>query len=232
MNKTVYQIAPIGYIHSCFKEKFGIPRQPLLVSAATGVIELLPPYNRAEALMGLEKVSHLWLLFIFNQSMDEKVRLKVRPPRLGGNKSLGVFATRSNFRPNNIGQSVVKLDNIIDNKLYVSGIDLLDQTPIIDIKPYVPYADNIEAAYNLIAKEAPHTINVTWSPLALEQALLHSTRLKQPIKQLIEQCLMQDPKPAYQKAPPNKYYGTKLWDIDVKWHYPSSNLIEVLIISH
>lgn len=232
MDNSVYQINPIGYISSCFKEKFGIPRQPLLAPAATGVIELLPPYNKAEALEGLEKVSHLWLLFIFNQSMDEKVRLKVRPPRLGGNKSLGVFATRSNFRPNNIGQSVVRLDDIIDNKLYVSGIDLLDETPIIDIKPYIPYADSINDAYNLIAETAPRTINVTWSALALEQVLLHSARLQHPIKQLIEQCLMQDPKPAYQKATPDKHYGMRLWDIDVKWHYPHENLIEVLVISH
>lgn len=232
MDTYSYSIKPIAYISSCFKEKFGIPRQPLLAPAATGVIELLPPYNKAEALEGLEQVSHIWLLFIFNQTLEDKIRLKVRPPRLGGNKSLGVFATRSNFRPNGIGQSVVKLDKIIDHKLYVSGIDLLDKTPIIDIKPYLPYADCVYSAHNTLAKKAPPTIDIIWSCQALEQVNFHSLRLQQSLKQLIEQCLTQNPKPAYQKTSANKHYGTKFWDIDVKWHYPHEHLIEVLIIGN
>lgn len=232
MDRTHFQVEPIGYISSCFKEKFGIPRQPLLAPAATGVIELVSPYNKAEALVGLEEVSHIWLLFIFNQAIEDKIRLKVRPPRLGGNKSLGVFATRSNFRPNSIGQSVVKLDRIIDNRLYVSGIDLLDKTPIIDIKPYVPYADSLVDAYNNIAKEAPPQLQVIWSQEALAQVSLHSQRLESSLQDLIEQCLMQNPKPAYQKVIPNKQYGMRLWDIDIKWHYLNDNLIEILIISY
>lgn len=228
----MYQLEPIGYIHSCFKEKFAIPRQPLLAPAATGVIELLPPYNQPEALTGLEQVSHLWLLFIFHQTIEDKPRLKVRPPRLGGNKSLGVFATRSTYRPNNIGQSVVKLDKIINNQLYVSGIDLLDGTPIIDIKPYVPYADIVSTARNSIAPTPPAIMQVTWTKQALQQVTEHTQRLQQPLQALIEQCLGQDPRPAYQQPTPNREYGALFWDVNVKWHYATTDTIEVLVVSH
>lgn len=228
----MYQLEAIGYIHSCFKEKFAIPRQPLLAPAATGIIELLPPYNQAEALAGLEQVSHLWLLFIFHQTVEDKPRLKVRPPRLGGNKSLGVFATRSTYRPNHIGQSVVKLEQIVNNQLYVSGIDLLDGTPIVDIKPYVPYADIVTTASNKIAPTPPTTIQVTWTKQALQQAKAHAERLQQPLQALIEQCLRQDPRPAYQQPAPTKKYGALLWDVNVQWHYPNAETIEVLVVSH
>ncbi len=228
----MYQLEPIGYIHSCFKEKFAIPRQPLLAPAATGIIKLLPPYNQSEALVGLEQVSHLWLLFIFHQTIEQKPRLKVRPPRLGGNKSLGVFATRSTYRPNNIGQSVVKLEQIIDNQLYVSGIDLVDGTPIIDIKPYIPYADIVTEATNTIAPTPPLPITVIWSEQALAQAIEHEERLQKPLQALITQSLSQDPRPAYQQPEPTREYGTVFWDINVKWHYPDLNTIEVLVVSH
>lgn len=228
----MYQLEPIGYIHSCFKEKFAIPRQPLLAPAATGIIELLPPYNQSEALVGLEQVSHLWLLFIFHQTIEEKPRLKVRPPRLGGNKSLGVFATRSTYRPNNIGQSVVKLEQIIDNQLYVSGIDLVDGTPIIDIKPYIPYADIVTEATNTIAPVPPLLITVIWSEQALTQVVQQEKRLQKPLQTLITQSLSQDPRPAYQQPEPTREYGTVLWDVNIKWHYPDLNTIEVLVVSH
>ncbi|MBF3170995.1 tRNA (N6-threonylcarbamoyladenosine(37)-N6)-methyltransferase TrmO, partial [Pseudomonas aeruginosa] len=105
-----HSVSPIGYIRSCFMEKFAIPRQPLLAPAARGTLELLPPFDQVEALEGLEQVSHVWLLFLFHQALEDKPRLKVRPPRLGGNRSLGVFATRATHRPNGIGQSVVRLE--------------------------------------------------------------------------------------------------------------------------
>lgn len=227
----MYQLEPIGYIQSCFKEKFAIPRQPQLAPAATGVLELLPPFNHADALQGLEQVSHIWLLFIFHKTLENKPRLKVRPPRLGGNQSLGVFATRSTFRPNSIGQSAVKLDKIIGNKLYLSGIDLLEGTPIIDIKPYVPYADSIADAYNHIAPLPPPLINVQWSVNAQLKAKEHEQRLQQPLIALIEQCLMQDPRPAYQQIDPLRQYGVKLWDIEVCWHYIDAYNLCVLHIS-
>ncbi|EPM92196.1 hypothetical protein A259_37065, partial [Pseudomonas syringae pv. actinidiae ICMP 19070] len=101
-----YNVTPVGFVRSCFKEKFAIPRQP------RGVLELVAPFDQGEAVQGLEQVSHVWLLFLFHLALEDKPRLKVRPPRLGGNQSMGVFATRATHRPNGIGQSVIKLDKV------------------------------------------------------------------------------------------------------------------------
>lgn len=223
-----YGIEPIGYLRSCFKEKFAIPRQPHLAPAARGVVELLPPFDSGEALEGLEQVSHIWLLFIFHQTLEEKPRLRVRPPRLGGNRMVGVFATRATHRPNGIGQSVVRVDQVERGRVHVSGIDLLDGTPILDIKPYVPYADALPDAHNGIAAAAPMCIGVMWSDSALLQATAEARRLGEPVVELIEQCLAQDPRPAYQKPDSQRQYGAKFWDLDVRWHYPSADRIRVL----
>ena len=143
---------------------------------------------------------------------------------------MGVFATRATHRPNGIGQSVVKLDRVEANRLWISGIDLLDGTPILDIKPYVPYADSIAGASNEIASTAPLLIPVQWQPQALEQAQLHALRLQEPLLELIEQCLAQDPRPAYQVPSPEREYGAQFWDLDVRWHYPEPGLIRVLAV--
>ncbi|WP_313515380.1 tRNA (N6-threonylcarbamoyladenosine(37)-N6)-methyltransferase TrmO [Pseudomonas sp.] len=226
-----YQVSPIGYVHSCFKEKFAIPRQPQLAPAARGVLELLPPFDKAEAFDGLEQVSHVWLLFVFHQALEDQPRLKVRPPRLGGNRAIGVFASRSTHRPNGIGQSVVKLDRIEAGRLWLSGIDLLDGTPVLDIKPYVPYADSLAQAHNGIAPAPPPSIPVQWTDLALKEARDHALRLGEPLVELIEQCLAQDPRPAYQQPEPERRYGARLWDVDVQWHYPQAGTIRVLQVS-
>lgn len=223
-----YNVSPVGFMRSCFKEKFAIPRQPQLAPAARGVLELVAPFDHADAVQGLEQVSHIWLLFLFHQTLEEKPRLKVRPPRLGGNQSMGVFATRATHRPNGIGQSVVKLEKVEPGRLWVSGIDLLDGTPVLDIKPYVPYADSVEGATNTIASAAPMLIPVQWEGSALLQAREHAQRLNEPLVELIEQCLAQDPRPAYQVPAPERRYGTQLWDLDVRWHYPQNGLIRVL----
>ena len=223
-----YSVSPIGFVRSCFKEKFAIPRQPQLAPAARGVLELLAPFDTGEAVQGLEQVSHVWLLFLFHQALEDKPRLKVRPPRLGGNQSVGVFSTRATHRPNGIGQSVVRLERVEAGKLWLSGIDLLDGTPVLDIKPYVPYADCIAEARNDIAASAPPLIPVSWQPAALEQAEQHGRRLGEPLVQLIEQCLAQDPRPAYQQPLPERRYGARLWDVDVHWHYPQPGHICVL----
>jgi tRNA-Thr(GGU) m(6)t(6)A37 methyltransferase TsaA len=223
-----YNVSPVGFMRSCFKEKFAIPRQPQLAPAARGVLELVAPFDHADAVQGLEQVSHVWLLFLFHQTLEEKPRLKVRPPRLGGNQSMGVFATRATHRPNGIGQSVVKLDKVEPGRLWVSGIDLLDGTPVLDIKPYVPYADSVEDALNTIASAAPMLIPVQWEGSALLQAREHAQRLGEPLVELIEQCLAQDPRPAYQMPTSARRYGTQLWDLDVRWHYPQNGLIRVL----
>lgn len=224
----MHSVSPVGYLRSCFREKFAIPRQPQLAPAARGVVELLPPFNNGEAVDGLQQVSHVWLLFLFHQALEEQPRLKVRPPRLGGNQTIGVFASRATHRPNGIGQSVVRLDKVEAGRLWLSGIDLLDGTPILDIKPYVPYADCVEGAHNHIAATAPATIPVDWQPEALQQAQLHARRLNEPLVELIEQCLAQDPRPAYQQPLPERRYGCRLWDLDVRWHYPQPQHICVL----
>ncbi|TRZ59675.1 tRNA (N6-threonylcarbamoyladenosine(37)-N6)-methyltransferase TrmO [Pseudomonas alloputida] len=223
-----HTVVPVGIVHSCFKEKFAIPRQPQLAPAARGVLELLPPFDQGDAVEGLEQVSHIWLLFLFHQALEEKPRLKVRPPRLGGNKSMGVFATRATHRPNGIGQSVVRLEGVEPGRLLLSGIDLLDGTPVLDIKPYVPYADSIAGASNQMANAAPVAIAVQWADNALIQAREHALRLNEPLVQLIEQCLAQDPRPAYQIPPSERVYGVKFWDVQVRWHYPQPEEIRVL----
>ena len=223
-----YNVSAIGFVRSCFKEKFAIPRQPQLAPAARGVVELIAPFNQGDAVQGLEQVSHVWLLFVFHQALEDKPRLKVRPPRLGGNTSMGVFATRATHRPNGIGQSVVKLDKVEADRLHVSGIDLLDGTPILDIKPYVPYADIIAGASNSMASAAPMLIPVSWTDTALQQAQSHGLRLQEPLVELIEQCLAQDPRPAYQTPTAQREYGAQFWDLDVRWHYPEPGKICVL----
>tara|TARA_R110001592_G_scaffold248545_1_gene510922 strand:- start:1887 stop:2723 length:837 start_codon:yes stop_codon:yes gene_type:complete len=224
----MYSLSPVAIAHTPFREKFAIPRQPMLAPAAVGEIQLLPPFNDPLAFDGLEQVSHVWLIFLFHQAMaapGSVPRMRVRPPRLGGNSKLGVFATRSSHRPNAIGQSLVKIEHVQTDTLLVSGVDLLDQTPIIDIKPYVPYADSIDTAWNHIAAAAPVPIRVDWETTALEAALQLQQQTGKPLIALIEQCLSQDPKPAYQQPSPERQYGTRLWDIDIGWHYPTQDCI-------
>ena len=223
-----YSVSPIGFVRSCFKEKFAIPRQPQLAPAARGVLELVTPFDNGDAVQGLEQVSHVWLLFLFHQALEDKPRLKVRPPRLGGNTSMGVFATRATHRPNGIGQSVVKLDKVEPGRLWISGIDLLDGTPVLDIKPYVPYADRLPMAHNAIADSAPTLIAVSWQHSVLLQAEQHAQRLQQPLIELIEQCLAQDPRPAYQQPTPERIYGVQFYDVQVRWHYLTLEQIEVI----
>ncbi|NLC99888.1 MAG: tRNA (N6-threonylcarbamoyladenosine(37)-N6)-methyltransferase TrmO [Gammaproteobacteria bacterium] len=226
-----YRLNPIGYVRSCFKEKFAIPRQPLLAPAAQGCIELLPPYDQADAVAGLEDISHIWVIFLFHKTLESTPRLKVRPPRLGGNKSIGVFASRATHRPNGIGQSAVRLERVEAGRLWVSGIDLLDGTPVLDIKPYVPYADSLPMARNAIAEYAPKLIAVSWQASALQQAQAHALRLQQPVVELIEQCLGQDPRPAYQQPTPERIYGVQFWDVQVRWRYLTLEQIEVIEVS-
>ncbi|AIR89816.1 tRNA (N6-threonylcarbamoyladenosine(37)-N6)-methyltransferase TrmO [Pseudomonas cremoricolorata] len=226
-----HSVSPVGIVRSCFKEKFAIPRQPQLAPAARGVLELLPPFDTGDAVAGLEQVSHVWLLFLFHQALEDKPRLKVRPPRLGGNKSMGVFATRATHRPNGIGQSVVRLQGVEPGRLLLSGIDLLDGTPVLDIKPYVPYADSVPEAVNGIASAAPAAIEVNWQASALEQAHANGLRLGEPLVALIEQCLAQDPRPAYQVPPAERVYGVRFWDVQVRWQYPTPESIRVIEVA-
>jgi tRNA-Thr(GGU) m(6)t(6)A37 methyltransferase TsaA len=213
----------IGLVHSCFKEKFGIPRQPGLVPLATAEIELLSPYDIPAALEGLEGCTHLWVQFVFHANKREEWKPKVKPPRLGGNKTLGVFATRSPIRPAPIGLSVVKLEAVVqrEGKLFIriSGIDLLDGTPVLDIKPYVPYVDCILEAENQFAPTPPEPIPVDIPSDLIEFCMDYQKRTGTELAALICQILRQDPRPQYQQPEPERVYGMKLLDLDVRWRY-------------
>lgn len=213
----------IGIIHSCFKEKFGIPRQPGLAPSACGQLELLPPYNDPMALDGLETCSHIWLQFVFHGNSRSEWKPKVKPPRLGGNKSLGVFATRSPVRPSPIGLSVVRLTGITREQgkcwLELSGIDLLDGTPVLDIKPYVPYVDCVPGAFNHLAPNAPERIAVEIPIAIISFCTEHQRKTGINLAQLIREVLQQDPRPQYQQPEPDRIYGMALLEFNLRWRY-------------
>lgn len=215
-------LTPVGIIESPFKEKFAIPRQPGIVSAAKGRVVLQSPFDHPDTVRGIDQFSHLWLIFEFHQTKAQGWTRLVRPPRLGGNKKIGVFATRSTFRPNAIGMSVVKLDNVEIQggkvALAISGMDLVDGTPILDIKPYIPYSDAIVDAEGGYAQESPETdMQVSFSTTATRVLQQHYQDYPQ-LTQLIEQLLLQDPRPAYKRNKPGQqHYGVKLYEFDVAW---------------
>ncbi|WP_220487626.1 MULTISPECIES: tRNA (N6-threonylcarbamoyladenosine(37)-N6)-methyltransferase TrmO [unclassified Shewanella] len=226
------QLNAVAICRTPYKQKFGIPRQPGLVNAV-GYIEFEPDFNHLDAVRGIEQYSHLWLLFSFHENLAQGWKTTVRPPRLGGNEKLGVFATRSTFRPNGIGQSVVKLHGVVQRKgkvcLVISGMDLLDGTPIVDIKPYVPFSDAITDAKGGIAQDAPILVPLTYTALASQQINLYSQQQQyQDLAALIEGVLSQDPRPAYKKAKDDpKLYQVALYDLDIFWCVTAQG-IEVL----
>ncbi len=229
-----FELASIGTIHSPYKEKFAVPRQPGLVTSAKGYIELLSPYDNPDAFAGIEGFSHLWLIFVFHQTMDAGWRPKVRPPRLGGNEKLGVFATRSTFRPNPIGLSVVEFNKMSTRDgrlcLELTGLDLVDGTPILDIKPYVPYADAINTASGGFAQHQPEEkMEVVFSSDAMAMVLQQQADYPS-LHQLIMDVLRQDPRPAYKKGKNSSHvYGVHLLDFNVRWQV-TGQLTQVVAI--
>lgn len=231
-DSTTFQLSPIGVIHSCFKEKFGIPRQPGLATEARATLELEAPYNRSEALDGLDGFSHIWVIFVFHEAMQNGWRPTVRPPRLGGNKRIGVFASRSPFRPNPVGLSVVELERIeYDNGrclLHLRGADLLDGTPVLDIKPYLPYVDALPEAAGGYAAEAPSLkVVITFSKFAEEQCEKRERAGTPGLRKLIEQILSQDPRPAYYTnsgREGDQRFGMRLYDFDLQWQVDSGQV--------
>lgn len=217
-----FEISPIAIARSCYQEKFATPRQPGLVSLAKGQIELLPPFNHPDTVDGLENCSHIWLQFVFHECLKQGWKNKVRPPRLGGNEKMGVFATRATHRPNALGLSVVKLDSIDKGAdgvtLNVSGLDLIDGTPIVDIKPYIPYSDALPDAQYAFAQQAPNEMSVQFNK-SLNDFLIE----KEDLKDLIEQVLAQDPRPAFHQFDESRRYGAKLNHHNVVWQYRLEN---------
>ena len=191
-------ISPIAHIETDFKEKFGIPRQSGCVPSLKGRIVFLPAYRNPDALRGIEGFSHLWLIFDFSKAHRRVWSPTVRPPRLGGNRRIGVFASRSPFRPNPIGLSCVKLLSLEETEkegivLHVSGVDILDGTPILDIKPYLPFADCIPEAVGGYAEEVyAYHLEVSFPPHLLE-------KIAPEKRETVINCLAQDPRPSYQE---------------------------------
>ena len=216
------EIQPIAHFESPFTTKFGIPRQSGLVPSLTGRIVFVPEYRQKDAVRGMEDFDYLWLVWEFSANRDAEKSLTVRPPRLGGNQRMGVFATRSPFRPNNLGLSCVRLDHIEqDAKLgpviYVRGADLMDGTPIYDIKPYVAYADaHPDARSGFVDK-------TEWQPLKVELPEDLATRVpKDQIASLIA-TLEQDPRPRYHDDP-ERIYGMPFLNLDIRFKVAGNTL--------
>ncbi len=217
----MFQFEPIGYINSPFKEKFGIPRQPGLTQSIHANISLQPPYAHPDIVRGLEQCSHIWIIFVFSATQDKGWKPTVRPPRLGGNERLGVFATRSTFRPNPIGLSVAKLLEINQHtdeiQLKIADCDLLDGTPILDIKPYLPYADSItDASFSLGIPPKSLSLPLRFSDQAEAICLSEEAQHGIPLKQQITEVLACDPRPAYQHDP-TRVYGIRLHQFNIRW---------------
>ncbi len=204
---------PIAFVRSEFKEKFSIPRQPGL-TALQSRIEFVSPYNRTEAFTGLEGFSHVWVIFEFHQIQDNE-SLTVRPPRLGGNKRLGVFATRSPQHPNKLGLSVVRLISIENGSILIEGGDFLDGTPVFDIKPYIKEIESIPEATSGWTSEAGNE----------RLDVVFDCECDEELKQKIVQVLSLDPRPRFHEDG-YKQYGSRLGDVDVQW-VVENNIVRV-----
>ena len=212
----------IAHIETDFPTKFGVPRQSGIITTLQGRIIFEPEYRVAEAVRGLEEFSHIWLIWKFSEAVRDTWSPTVRPPRLGGNVRKGVFATRSPFRPNPIGLSSVKLEKIeIDPKLgpvlYVSGADLMDGTPIYDIKPYIAYTDSHpEAISGFASKPAEYLLEVDFPENLL-------SKIAPEKRETLISVLAHDPRPQYQDDP-ERVYGMEFGGMEVKFRVENEQL--------
>lgn len=239
--KSDLTVPIIGTVHSPFHEKFGIPRQPNLVQVPA-IIEFSAPFDNALAFEGIEQFSHLWLIWQFHQHKNDsqnlletaKFRTQIRPPRLGGNQKIGVFASRSMYRPSELGLSVVQLVKVIQTnskvRLLIRGGDLLNGTPIIDVKPYVAYSDAIPNAKSGFAQSTPALLNVEWTEIAREQAqtLIAQELFDTEQQDLINELLALDPRPAYQDDA-DRVYGMRYGQVNVLFKVFNQQIIVVSI---
>jgi tRNA-Thr(GGU) m(6)t(6)A37 methyltransferase TsaA len=232
---TEFTYKTIATLRGPYKQKFAIPRQPNLVPEAMGELVFEKEFADANGLRALDQFSHLWLIWHFHETSAQGWSPLVHPPRLGGKEKVGVFASRSPFRPNSIGLSVVR--NLgsaeVDGKLAlrVGGIDIVDETPILDIKPYVTYADSIADAESGFANEQPGSQRkISFSASAM-QDLTASAAEYPRLRDFIVAVLQQDPRPAWRvQANDDKQYGMTLYDFNIKWQF-SGDKIEVKAIT-
>jgi tRNA-Thr(GGU) m(6)t(6)A37 methyltransferase TsaA len=221
-------IKTIARIESDFPEKFGIPRQSGLLRTLKSVIRFEPEFRNADALRGLEGFSHLWILWIFSENVRDTWKPTVRPPRLGGNKRLGVFATRSSFRPNPIAMSCVKIEEIRTEgkngpEIVVSSADLMDGTPIVDIKPYLPYTDSIADATSGFAIGEPER------SLHVEITAEQLSAFPQAKREALVDLLAQDPRPHYQDDP-ERTYGFAFAGREIKFKVAGDTLTVIQVV--
>lgn len=216
----------IAYIHTDFPTKFGIPRQSGLADTKAEIL-FEPDYRSPEACRGLEEFSHLWLIWGFSENVREKWSPTVRPPRLGGNQRVGVFASRSPFRPNPLGLSCVALERIEKREgagivLHVRGADLMDGTPIYDIKPYLPYADcHAKASGGFAERMKGYRLRVEVPEVWME-------RVPKEHREILVQVLAQDPRPSYQNDP-GRVYGMEYGGMEVRFQV-EENVLRVCSI--
>lgn len=214
---TTFDMMPVAIVEGCYPDKFGVPRQPGLASSATARLVLQPPFDTADALRGLEDFSHVWLTFVFHRNPTEWHAL-VRPPRLGGNRKVGVFASRATHRPNRLGLSLVEIAGIECTPhptIIIRGHDLVDDTPVLDIKPYLPWSDSVDNARAGFAPAPPPQYAVIYSEAARKTLAAHPDG--DTLVTLINDVIAQDPRPAYHHGNTERLYGVRLRDIDVKF---------------
>ena len=219
-------IRPIAHLRCDLPEKFGIPRQAGIVEALEGLVVFEPEYREPEALRGLEGFSHIWLIWQFSKAVREGWSPTVRPPRLGGNTRMGVFATRSPFRPNALGLSCVRLLGIEQTAaegtvLRVAGADLMDGTPIFDVKPYLPYADSHPEASGGFAPDSGDTLRVNYAPGTLD-------KIPEGKREALTGILSNDPRPRYQ-ADPERVYGLSFAGKQVKFRVDGETLTVIKV---
>jgi len=212
-------LRPIGIVRSCFGGKFAVPRQPGLCPSAWGELHLHPEFRHADGLRGIDGFSHLWLIFGFHQTAHEGWHPTVRPPRLGGNARVGVFASRSTYRPNALGLSLVRFDGLADDPadgpvLRLGAVDLVDGTPVYDIKPYLPYAESVPDARAGYAADAMPRLEVRVD----DAAAAAFGSLDARSRAVIIEALALDPRPAVRHADHGRTYGADLCGVNVKFN--------------
>lgn len=221
---TNFSMTPIGFIENgCYPDKFGVPRQPKLAPHSYAILRLNPPYDHPDSIRGLEDFSHVWVTFVFHQSPDKWTPL-IRPPRLGGNAKVGVFGSRSTHRPNRLGLSLVEIVKIETDKgikLHLKGHDLVNGTPVLDIKPYIPWGDLAENARAGFAPAPPEQLPVKFLPEA--EQVLKGRKDRQLLEPLIREVMSQDPRPAYKSEDAERRFGVYLDDLDVRFKVLEEN---------
>jgi tRNA-Thr(GGU) m(6)t(6)A37 methyltransferase TsaA len=228
-------LTPIAITRSCFRDKFGVPRQPGLTRHAWADLIIQAPFDREDAFRGLESCSHLWLTFQFHEAIRAEWRPVVRPPRLGGNRKVGVFASRSPFRPNSLGLSVVRNEGLSrrDGQLVlrIRAHDLIDGTPILDIKPYLPFADAVPDARIGWADSPPQErIPVSFSAQAEQQLAELDPNDYPDFRGLIEDVVSYDPRPSFRRGrEEERIYGAHLYDCNVRFRFTSGS-VEVVTV--